>query len=84
MARHTIKIARGPAAAWGRFGDRISSGNTGKWREFRRDLKLGERVEIYCTTLDMSTNVYDRYYVARGDQIVDVWPIMGRAGAAQR
>ena len=32
----------------------------------------------------MSTAVYDRYYVARGDQIVDVWPIMGRAGAPQR
>ena len=48
------------------------------------DLKLGQRVEIYCTTLDMSTAVYDRYYVARGDRIVDVWPIMGRGGAAQR
>ena len=55
-----------------------------KWTETGRDLKLGERVEIYCTTLDMSTNVYDRYYVARGEQIVDVWPIMGRSGAAQR
>jgi len=55
-----------------------------KWTEAGRDLKLGERVEIYCTTLDMSTNAYDRYYVTRGDQIVDVWPIMGRGGAAQR
>jgi len=55
-----------------------------KWTEAERDLKLGERVEIYCTTLDMSTNVYDRYYVARGEQIVDVWPIMGRSGSAQR
>ncbi len=55
-----------------------------KWTDAGRDVKLGERVEIYCTTLDMSTNVYDRYYVARGEQIVDVWPIMGRAGAAQR
>jgi len=55
-----------------------------KWTEAGRDLKLGERVEIYCTTLDMSTNVYDRYYVARGEQIVDVWPIMGRSGSAQR
>ena len=55
-----------------------------KWTDAGRDLKLGERVEIYCTTLDMSTNVYDRYYVSRGDQIVDVWPIMGRGGAAQR
>jgi hypothetical protein len=32
----------------------------------------------------MSTNVYDRYYVARGEQIVDVLPMMGRAGTAQR
>jgi D-serine deaminase-like pyridoxal phosphate-dependent protein len=55
-----------------------------KWTEAGRDLKLGERVEIYCTTLDMSTAVYDRYYVARGEQIVDVWPIMGRGGATQR
>jgi len=55
-----------------------------RWTEADRDLKLGDRVEIYCTNLDMSTNAFDRYYVARGDQIVDVWPIMGRTGAAQR
>jgi D-serine deaminase-like pyridoxal phosphate-dependent protein len=55
-----------------------------RWTEAGRDLKLGDRLEIYCTTLDMSTNAYDRYYVARGEQIVDVWPIMGRSGAAQR
>jgi D-serine deaminase-like pyridoxal phosphate-dependent protein len=55
-----------------------------RWTEAGRDLKLGERLEIYCTNLDMSTNAFDRYYVARGDQIVDVWPIMGRSGAAQR
>jgi D-serine deaminase-like pyridoxal phosphate-dependent protein len=55
-----------------------------KWKDGERGLELGQRVEIYCTTLDMSTNVYDRYYVAQGEQIVDVWPIMGRSGAAQR
>jgi 3-hydroxy-D-aspartate aldolase len=55
-----------------------------KWTDGDRDFKLGERVEIYCTNLDTSTNCYDRYYVAKGDQIVDVWPIMGRGGAAQR
>jgi D-serine deaminase-like pyridoxal phosphate-dependent protein len=55
-----------------------------KWKDGDRDLKLGERVELYPTNLDMSTNVYDRYYVARGEKIVDVWPIMGRAGAPQR
>jgi D-serine deaminase-like pyridoxal phosphate-dependent protein len=54
------------------------------WKDGDRDLKLGERVEIYCTNLDTSTNCYDRYYVAKGDQIVDVWPVMGRSGAAQR
>jgi len=48
------------------------------------DIKLADRVEIYPSNLDTSTNVYDRYYVARGEQIVDVWPIMGRSGAAQR
>jgi D-serine deaminase-like pyridoxal phosphate-dependent protein len=55
-----------------------------KWKDGDQDLKLGDRVEIYCTVLDDSTNYYDRYYVARGDRIVDVWPIMGRSGAAQR
>jgi D-serine deaminase-like pyridoxal phosphate-dependent protein len=54
------------------------------WKDTDRDYKLGERVDIYPSNLDMSTNVYDRYYIARGEQIVDVWPIMGRAGAAQR
>ena len=55
-----------------------------KWADTDRGFKLGERVELYPSNLDMSTNVYDRYYIARGEQIVDVWPIMGRAGAAQR
>jgi D-serine deaminase-like pyridoxal phosphate-dependent protein len=54
------------------------------WKDGDRDLKVGERVELYCSNLDTSTNVYDRYYIAKGDQIVDVWPIMGRSGAAQR
>jgi 3-hydroxy-D-aspartate aldolase len=55
-----------------------------QWTGQDKDLKLGDRVEVYCTNLDMSTNAFDRYYVARGDQIVDVWPIMGRTGSAQR
>ena len=55
-----------------------------RWKDTDRDFKLGERVELYPSNLDMSTNVYDRYYIAKGDQIVDVWPIMGRSGAAQR
>ena len=54
------------------------------WDAGDSGFKLGERVEVYPSNLDMSTNVYDRYYVTRGEQIVDVWPIMGRAGAPQR
>src|SRR6201996_1874488 len=54
------------------------------WKDGDHAPKLGDRLEIYCTNLDQSTNAFDRYYVAQGDKIVDVWPIMGRSGAAQR
>jgi D-serine deaminase-like pyridoxal phosphate-dependent protein len=53
-------------------------------QDLDREPRLGDRFEIYCSNLDMSTNAFDRYYVARGDQIIDVWPIMGRTGPAQR
>ena len=55
-----------------------------KWKDGDKAPKLGDRLEIYCTNLDQSTNAFDRYYIAQGDRIVDVWPIMGRGGAAQR
>ncbi len=54
-----------------------------RWKD-GDELKLGQRMELITTNLDMTTNCYDRYYVCEGDQLVDVWPIMGRAGAAQR
>jgi len=55
-----------------------------RWKDGEQAPKLGDRLEIYCTNLDQSTNAFDRYYIAQGDKIVDVWPIMGRSGAAQR
>lgn len=55
-----------------------------KWKDGGSEIKVGDRFEIYCSNLDMSTNCYDRYYIAKGNDIVDVWPIMGRGGAAQR
>jgi D-serine deaminase-like pyridoxal phosphate-dependent protein len=55
-----------------------------RWKDGGGEIKIGDRVEIHCSNLDMSTNCYDRYYIAKGNQIVDVWPIMGRSGAAQR
>jgi D-serine deaminase-like pyridoxal phosphate-dependent protein len=54
-----------------------------KWTD-GPDLKLGDRIELYPTNLDMSVNAYDRIYVARGEAIVDVWRIMGRTGPPQR
>lgn len=55
-----------------------------KWQDGAPEPKLGDRVEIFPTNLDVSTAAYDRYYIIKGDQLVDVWSIMGRAGAAQR
>jgi D-serine deaminase-like pyridoxal phosphate-dependent protein len=80
MNRPTDQVKGMP---WVQVGSQGAEYGALKWTD-GRDIKLGERVEIYCTTLDMSTAVYDRYYVVRGDQVVDVWPIMGRGGAPQR
>lgn len=81
MARPTDTVKGMP---WAKVGNQGAEYGALEWKDGDRDLKLGERVEIYCTNLDMSTNCYDRYYIARGNQIVDIWPIMGRSGAAQR
>jgi D-serine deaminase-like pyridoxal phosphate-dependent protein len=81
MARTTDAVKGQP---WLEIGNQGAEYGALKWKDADRDVKLGDRFEIYCTNLDMSTNCFDRYYVARGEQIVDVWPIMGRTGAAQR
>lgn len=81
MARTTDQVKGKP---WLQVGNQGAEYGALKWDDADRDVKIGERVEIYCSNLDMSTNCYDRYYIARGEQIVDVWPIMGRGGAAQR
>jgi D-serine deaminase-like pyridoxal phosphate-dependent protein len=81
LARPTDKVKGKP---WLELANQGAEYGLLKWKQGEQGLKLGDRVEIYCTNLDMSTNCYDRYYVARGEQIVDVWPIMGRGGTAQR
>jgi D-serine deaminase-like pyridoxal phosphate-dependent protein len=55
-----------------------------RWQDSGHAIQVGDRLEVFCSNLDMSTNCYDRYFIAKGDDIVDVWPIMGRNGAAQR
>jgi D-serine deaminase-like pyridoxal phosphate-dependent protein len=81
MVRPTDKVKDMP---WLQVATQGAEYGALKWKDGESGLKIGQRVEIYCSNLDMSTNCYDRYYVAQGDQIVDVWPIMGRNGAAQR
>jgi D-serine deaminase-like pyridoxal phosphate-dependent protein len=81
MARPTDKVKGMP---WLELFNQGAEYGGLRWKNGEGELKLGDRVEIYCTNLDTSTNCYDRYYIARGDQIIDVWPIMGRGGAAQR
>jgi D-serine deaminase-like pyridoxal phosphate-dependent protein len=81
LAKNTDQVKEMPWLEVGTGGAEYGSlkGNDGD-----RPPKLGDRIEIYCTNLDQSTNAFDRYYVTQGDRVVDVWPIMGRSGAAQR
>jgi 3-hydroxy-D-aspartate aldolase len=81
MLRPTDKVKGMP---WLQVSSQGAEYGALSWKDGDRDLKVGDRVELYCSNLDTSTNCYDRYYIAKGDQIVDVWPIMGRGGSAQR
>lgn len=81
MARPTDTVKGMP---WLQVGNQGAEYGMLQWKDGGGEIKLGDRVEIYCSNLDMSTNCYDRYYISKGNDIVDAWPIMGRSGAAQR
>jgi 3-hydroxy-D-aspartate aldolase len=81
LAKNTDEVKDMP---WLEVGTQGAEYGSLKWTEASKPPKLGDRVEIYCTNLDQSTNAFDRYYVTQGEKVVDVWPIMGRSGAAQR
>ncbi|HYO82549.1 MAG TPA: alanine racemase [Bryobacteraceae bacterium] len=81
MARPTDTVKGMP---WLEVGTQGAEYGLLRWKDGGGEIKVGDRVEIFCSNLDMSTNCYDRYYIARGNDIVDAWPIMGRSGAAQR
>ncbi len=64
-----------PGLVYGRAGDEfgfvtIESG--GKLP------KLGERLEFIVPHCDPTVHLHDRYYVVRGDEVVDIWPIVAR------
>jgi len=81
MARPTDTVKGMP---WLQVGNQGAEYGMLQWKDGGAEIKVGDRVEIFCSNLDMSTNCYDRYYIAKGNDIVDAWPIMGRSGAAQR
>jgi 3-hydroxy-D-aspartate aldolase len=43
-----------------------------------RTIRLGDRLRFIPPHCDPTVNLYDRIYVHRGEQVQDVWPIMGR------
>jgi D-serine deaminase-like pyridoxal phosphate-dependent protein len=81
MARPTDIVKGMP---WLQVGNQGAEYGMLSWKDGGGEIKVGDRVEIFCSNLDMSTNCYDRYYIAKGNDIVDAWPIMGRTGPAQR
>lgn len=54
------------------------------WKEAEREPRLGDQAELLISNLDMSVNTFDRMYVCRQDQVVDVFSVLGRTGPAQR
>lgn len=81
MARPTDVVKGKP---WLQVGNQGAEYGMLHWKDGGGEIQVGDRVEVFCSNLDMSTNCYDRYYIAKGNDIIDAWPIMGRSGAAQR
>ena len=42
------------------------------------DVRLGKKLEFHPPHCDPTVNLYDRIYCTRGDQVVEVWPILAR------
>jgi D-serine deaminase-like pyridoxal phosphate-dependent protein len=47
-------------------------------KEPSRDIKLGDKVLLIASHCDPTVNLYDQYYVARGETVEEVWPVSGR------
>ncbi|HUS05488.1 MAG TPA: DSD1 family PLP-dependent enzyme [Bryobacteraceae bacterium] len=70
------------------FGPEIQDGDGARYEwggdEFgyvfpgsRPRLQLGDRVRFIPPHCDPTVNLYDRIHVCRGDEVEDVWPVMG-------
>lgn len=43
-----------------------------------REIKVGDQLLMLASHCDPTVNLYDRYFVCRGDLVVGVWPVAGR------
>ncbi len=55
-----------------------------EWAHADREPKLGDQFELVMSNLDMSVNCFDRMFVCRGDDVVDLYSVLGRKGPSQR
>ena len=43
-----------------------------------RSIKIGDRVLLVASHCDPTVNLYDSYWVCRGERVVAQWPVTGR------
>lgn len=43
-----------------------------------REIKIGEKLELYPSHCDTTINLFDRYYGIRGEEVEVIWPVAGR------
>jgi D-serine deaminase-like pyridoxal phosphate-dependent protein len=48
------------------------------FRRPTREIKIGDRVVLMASHCDPTVNLYDRYFVCRGERVVDEWPVAAR------
>ena len=46
--------------------------------ESSRELKIGEKLELYPSHCDTTINLYDTYYGIRDGEVGEIWPIAAR------
>ncbi|MEZ5364197.1 MAG: hypothetical protein R2748_18125, partial [Bryobacterales bacterium] len=47
-------------------------------KDAEKEVKLGDKVELIVPHCDPNVNLYDRMFVCKGDQVVEIWPVAAR------
>lgn len=75
--KHLPEIKGAPGVAFSFAGDEHSILS---FENPSREFQIGDRVEFIVPHCDPNVNLYDRMYCVRGENVVDVWRIVGRYG----